>query len=89
MNFDEIQDRIAERQHEFGGDTASDRAWKNFVNQVELIMQIDNLDGDQAADGYSLDFAYDLFVDGLTPREAADELLFIMHDPNRGGWGQQ
>lgn len=43
-----------------------DRLWMRWINRVEQIVGHD-MDGDQEADGYSLDFAYDAWRAGQTP----------------------
>jgi hypothetical protein len=58
-------------ERESGADTASDRAWFAWCKAVERLVGIEDLDGDQATDGYSIDFAHDLFADGDTPEVAA------------------
>lgn len=45
-------------------ETASDRAWSCWVSRVEKLIGHD-LDGDQARDGYSMDFAYDAWQSGI------------------------
>ena len=49
-----------------------EREYFKFLADVEKQLGHD-LDGDQDADGYSLDFAWAFFDDGLTASEAADE----------------
>lgn len=43
-----------------------ERAWLAWVKKVEKLLG-HSLDGDQETDGYSMDFAYDEFENGLTP----------------------
>jgi hypothetical protein len=50
-----------------------EREWLRWVAKAEKLAGHD-LDGNQDRDGYSLDYAYDAFCDGLT---AADYLAEI------------
>lgn len=45
-------------------------AWERFVARVERLIGHD-LDGDQERDGYSLDYAHDAFMAGVTADEHA------------------
>ena len=47
-----------------------EHAWLNWVDEVESFLG-HSLDGDQRTDGYSLDYAYDLFMQGWKPRLVA------------------
>lgn len=51
----------------------AERAWLAWCRKVESILGHD-LDGDQARDGYSLDFAHDEFCNGLTPAQYVSEI---------------
>jgi hypothetical protein len=85
MTFDEINDRIAERQHEFGGPTQRERDWAKFVRDVRKALGLNSLDGDQDADGYSLDRAHDYFADGCDVEDAAGEFRVSIADAQRLG----
>jgi hypothetical protein len=50
-----------------------ERDWLHFVAIVERKLG-HSIDGDQDADGYSLDFAHDFFADGATPAEYVAEV---------------
>lgn len=50
-----------------------ERAWERWVAKVEKLLGHD-LDGNQDRDGYSLDYAYDAFADGLSVAEYAAEV---------------
>ena len=45
--------------------SASEAAWLDWAKQVEAKLG-HSLDGDQAEDGYSIDYAYDAFADGVS-----------------------
>lgn len=47
--------------------------WINWSKEVEAFLG-HSLDGDQKTDGYSLDYAYDLFMQGWQPRLVALEI---------------
>lgn len=49
-----------------------EKRWLRWVKEVEAGLGHD-LDGDQDANGYSIDLGYDWFVDGLTPAQAIAE----------------
>lgn len=55
--------------HEMGRDAEADseRKWLRWCGEVERLSGLDSLDGDEAVDGYSLDSAYQWYVDGETP----------------------
>lgn len=46
----------------------------SWTNAVSKITGLEDLDGDQKTDGYSLDTCFDMFSDGLTPEQAAAEI---------------
>lgn len=51
----------------------SEREWLRWVKRVEQIVG-HSLDGNQATDGYSLDFAYDAWKAGATAEGYAEEI---------------
>lgn len=53
--------------------SARERAWLAWVEVSEGLLGHD-LDGDQDADGYSLDYAHDAFCADLTPAEYVAEV---------------
>lgn len=55
-------------------ETASDRAWDAWTRKTAKLLGLDSLDGDEARDGYSLDFAYDAYANGETPERYAEEI---------------
>lgn len=64
---DHTDAEFARRQHlaEMAEDNEGDRRWNRYCSDVEAALGIRSLDGDEAADGYSLDSAYDAFASGL------------------------
>lgn len=68
MNQHEMQAAAEFRAHEMAIDTPSDRAWGRWLDAVVAKCRAsgltvrDDLDGDGAADGYSLDQAYDWYL---------------------------
>ncbi len=46
----------------------SEMSWNRWTNRAEKLFG-HNLDGDQDIDGYSLDYAYKAWQDGLTPKQ--------------------
>ena len=50
------------------GPTITELQWLAWIDEAEALFG-HSLDGDQALDGYSLDYAYDAYRDGLTPVE--------------------
>lgn len=50
-------------------DSSRDVEWAKFCHEVEKLLGIDNLDGDEAngEDAFSLDSAHDFFSDRKTP----------------------
>lgn len=52
---------------ESGRPDASERHWLCWLEDAEEISGLEDLDGDQSVDGYSLDFAFDAFRAGVSP----------------------
>jgi hypothetical protein len=50
-----------------------ERKWEKWVDATARLMGLKSLDGDQDADGYSLDYALMLFEADYTPAEAVTE----------------
>lgn len=51
-------------------DTAADRSWYRWVDAASKLLGLSEcMDGDEQADGYSLDSAYDAWRAGKTPAE--------------------
>ena len=50
-----------------------ERRWLRWVARVERLIG-HSLDGDQATDGYCLDYAYDAWADGASPEQHAAEI---------------
>lgn len=57
-----------------------EKRYESFLRELETELGLKDLDGDQDHDGYSLDFAYDMFADGLTVKEAAEEFRVSIRD---------
>jgi hypothetical protein len=57
--------------YESGADDTSDVAWFAFCAAVERELGIEDLDGNQVTDGYSLDHAHDCWMAGDSPAETA------------------
>ncbi len=76
MNQADIDATIAFHAHEAGTDAAgrAERAWLDWAKKVETLIGHD-LDGDQDADGYSIDRAVDLYESKWTAIEAADAFM--------------
>lgn len=55
------------------GESPSERAWLKWAARVEKLVG-HSLDGDQQADGYSLDFAHDAFEAGHIPESYAADV---------------
>lgn len=51
----------------------SEKRWLAWVRKAEKLLGHD-LDGNQNRDGYSLDFAHDAFMDGVTADQYAAEV---------------
>lgn len=47
-------------------------AWLSWIAEAQRIFG-GSLDGDQVADGYSLDYAYDAWLEGTSPADYATE----------------
>lgn len=50
-----------------------EKAWEAWVKKVERLLG-HSLDGNQKTDGYSLDFAYEAFLEGDTPADHVVEV---------------
>lgn len=59
-------------RRELGEDSPSDIAWEKWVKRVEQLLDLKSLDGTEAEDGYSLDFAFEAFERGETAEHYAD-----------------
>lgn len=55
-----------------------EKGYEKFVSELEKLLGLNDLDGNQDEDGYSLDTAHDLFADGCTANEAAIELRVLI-----------
>ena len=53
-----------------------ERDWERWVRKVEALIG-HGLDGNQRADGYSLDVAYDVFINRETSVSYATEILCV------------
>lgn len=51
----------------------SEKIWLKWVNKVEKLLG-HSLDGNQDEEGYSLDFAYDEHMNGLSPEQYVAEV---------------
>lgn len=60
-----------ELAYEMSGDTLESIRFERWCSDVEALMGIDDLDGDDAEDGYSLDEAHGLFLNHTVPSTAA------------------
>lgn len=60
-----------EQALEAAGHTVSDRIWFAYCRNIERLLGIKTLDGDYEEDGYSLDHAHGLFVNGTSAIDAA------------------
>ena len=54
--------------------TSDCKTWLRWAARVESILG-HSLDGDQTADGYSIDFAVDAFDLGATPEQYSEDVL--------------
>jgi hypothetical protein len=68
---DHTDAELARREHdaEMGGTSASEQRWLKFCSDVEELLELDSLDGDEAEDGYSLDGAHESFEAGRSARD--------------------
>jgi len=60
--------------HELGRDAEgrSEHCWRSWLKRAEKLLGISNLDGDEDADGYSLDTAHDYYERGETAASYAE-----------------
>lgn len=49
--------------------------WGRWCDEAAEILCVPSLDGDQAADGYSLDWAHDRYLAGDSPHRFATRVL--------------
>lgn len=68
--YNDVDARL-DHAREMGEDSPSDRAWFAFCREVENLLGVETLDGDYAADGYCLDEAHGLFINGTSPAKTA------------------
>lgn len=54
--------------------SAGDRAWERWVNRAERELG-HSLDGNQERDGYSVDYAYDAWKDGVSVDDYVAEVV--------------
>jgi hypothetical protein len=76
MSFDATDLEFARREHlaEMGESSPSEASWLKWCDDVERLLGRD-LDGDQATDGYSLDFGYEAFCKGTTAAQYVAQVL--------------
>lgn len=67
--LEDLSDYPFSAERELGVETPGERRWLLWLSQVEALLGVDSLDGDQENNGYSLDFASDAFDRGETPEE--------------------
>jgi len=84
MNEHQIEAAIDFHRHETGT-PAWERRWLQWVKGVEKGLGHD-LDGDQGADGYSLDLAHDFYSEGLRISEAVEEFAALKAAARKEGW---
>lgn len=81
--MDNDQSEYERRAHayEMGGDV-SDAEWDRWSQEVEQELLKNGattlpygLDGDEATDGFSMDYAYDAFERGDSPEQYLDEVF--------------
>jgi hypothetical protein len=82
---DHTDAELARREHDYemGGETPNERAYGEWTERAESLL-IDagvtteqrGLDGDQETDGFSLDLAYELFLEGVTPEDYVTSVFF-------------
>lgn len=74
MNYyTDYTDIQAFHDHELNPTTSYDVRWSQYYNAVEKGLGVDNLDGSQEEDGYSLDCCLAFFCDDLSIAEAVAE----------------
>jgi hypothetical protein len=82
---DHTDAELARREHEYemGGQSADDKAYADFMERaVDLLVDAgvttieQGLDGDQETDGFSLDLAYELFLEGNSPEDYVTGVFF-------------
>lgn len=77
MLNDHTAAEFARREHNYEMGTCAheareDAKWFRWCSEVEQLLGIKTLDGDQDANGYSLDFALDHYEDKETPEQYAE-----------------
>src|SRR5690606_37162877 len=74
MSYNDLTDSEFERRtlaHEMGEDTPEEQRFFAWLREVEELMGVETLDGDDDVDGYSLDHASDLHDGGISAQGAA------------------
>jgi 1,2-phenylacetyl-CoA epoxidase catalytic subunit len=83
--FDNDDAEYARREHDYemGGQSDEDRAYEKFKQiAVDRLVAAcvttpeQGLDGNQESDGFSLDLAYELFLEGHTPEDFVTGVFF-------------
>jgi hypothetical protein len=74
--IDHTTAELARREHlrEMGALDPSETAWLSWVRRAEKELRISSLDGDESEDGYSLDFAYEAWRQGLSAGRYATDV---------------
>lgn len=74
MTYDDLNDHpFAVHMAGEAYESPAEKAWLAWCARVERLLG-HSLDGDQARDGYSLDYASDEFSNGLTPAQYVAEV---------------
>lgn len=55
-------------------ESPSERAWLKWVKKVEKLSGLKSLDGLQDSDGYSIDYAYEVWANGESAESYAAEI---------------
>jgi hypothetical protein len=61
-------------EFESGQDSPEDRRWYAWLRQVETLLGVETIDGDQQTEGYSLDYALEAFQRQQSPLEYARDV---------------
>lgn len=77
MNAHEVEEMAEFHRHELDVGVT---AFEEFADEVAGQLKVDDLDGDQAVDGFSIDTAFSFFEDGLTVAEAVEEFECLIED---------
>ena len=61
-------------------ETSQDKRFQEWCDKAAKLLGVNDLDGDEKEDGYSLDSAFDAFTNEITPLEYSEKTVYPTFD---------